>query len=86
MDIIQKNQIFRRKSLDTISLPEQLTSYLRVTTPGIWAVLTAVILPAFLRGVQREIWKRPQMPWPWSMTGAQRSWSAAAERTRSDPA
>ena len=44
MDIIQKNQIFRRKSLDTISSPEQLTSYLRVTTPGIWAVLTAVIL------------------------------------------
>lgn len=44
MDIIQKNQIFRRKSLDTISSPEQLTSYLRVTTPGIWTVLTAVIL------------------------------------------
>ena len=36
--------IFRKKALDRISSPEQLTDYLRVTNPGIWAVLAAVIL------------------------------------------
>ena len=30
--------------MERISSPEQLTDYLRVTNPGIWAVLTAVIL------------------------------------------
>ncbi len=40
----QKSNIFRQKSLDSISSPEQLTDYLRVTNPGIWAVLAAVIL------------------------------------------
>ena len=38
------SSIFRKEALDTISSPEQLTSYLRVTTPGIWVVLIAVIL------------------------------------------
>lgn len=37
------NTIFRKKTLDRISSPEQLTDYLRVTGPGIWAVLAAVI-------------------------------------------
>ncbi|SEF78186.1 hypothetical protein SAMN04487934_103120 [Eubacterium ruminantium] len=36
--------IFRQKSLETISSPEQLTSYLRVTNPRIWVLLVAVIL------------------------------------------
>ncbi len=36
--------IFRRKTLDRISSPEQLTDYLRVTNPGIWVVLAAVLL------------------------------------------
>ena len=36
--------IFRKKTLDRISSPEQLTDYLRVTNPGIWVVLAAVIL------------------------------------------
>ena len=30
--------------MERISSPEQLTSYLRVTNPGIWVVLLAVIL------------------------------------------
>ncbi|HAG12584.1 MAG TPA: NHLP bacteriocin system secretion protein, partial [Ruminococcus sp.] len=38
----QKAQVFRKKSLDRISSPEQLTDYLRVTNPGIWVVLAAV--------------------------------------------
>ena len=40
----QNQKIFRQKTLDRISSPEQLTDYLRVTNPGIWAVLAAVIL------------------------------------------
>lgn len=44
-----KNNLFRKKALDRISSPEQLNDYLRVTNPGIWAVLIAVIL--FLAGV-----------------------------------
>ena len=37
-----KKNLFRKKSLESISSPEQLTDYLRVTNPGIWAVLLAV--------------------------------------------
>ena len=39
-----KKTVFRQKTLERISSPEQLTDYLRVTNPGIWAVLAAVIL------------------------------------------
>jgi len=48
--------VFRKKTLDRISSPEQLTDYLRVTNPGIWVVLVAVIL--LLAGV-----------FAWSMVG-----------------
>ena len=40
----EKEQLFRKKTMERISSPEQLTDYLRVTNPGIWAVLIAVIL------------------------------------------
>ena len=40
----QKSGIFRQKSLERISSPEQLTDYLRVTNPGIWVLLAAVII------------------------------------------
>ena len=40
----QGQTIFREKTLERISSPEKLTEYLRVTNPGIWAVLGAVIL------------------------------------------
>lgn len=39
-----ENQIFRQKSVERISAPEQLQDYMRVTTPGVWMVLAAVIL------------------------------------------
>ena len=48
--------VFRKKTLDRIASPEQLTDYLRVTNPGIWVVLVAVIL--LLAGV-----------FAWSMVG-----------------
>ena len=39
-----EQQIFRKRSLDRISSPEQLNDYMHVTNPPIWMVLIAVIL------------------------------------------
>lgn len=39
----EKSSIFRSETLKRISSPEQLTDYLRVTNPGIWVVLAAVL-------------------------------------------
>lgn len=36
--------IFRQKSMDRVSSPEQLNDYIRVTTPSVWLVLAAIIL------------------------------------------
>lgn len=36
-------QIFRKKSLERISSPEQLDDYLKVSTPSLWLVLVAVV-------------------------------------------
>ena len=41
--------LFRRKSLDKVSSPEQMNDYIRVTSPGVWLVLSAVI--ALLAGL-----------------------------------
>jgi len=35
---------FRKKSLERISSPEQLTDYIKVSNPGVWLVLAAVVL------------------------------------------
>ncbi len=35
--------LFRKEVVDKVSTPEQLEEYLRVTTPGIWIVLFAVL-------------------------------------------
>jgi len=39
-----EKQVFRQKSVERIASPEQLQDYMRVTTPGVWMVLAAVIL------------------------------------------
>ncbi len=39
-----KQNIYREKTLERISAPDQLTDYLKVTNPGIWVILTAVII------------------------------------------
>ncbi len=39
-----ENPIFRKKSLDRVSSPEQLNDYIRVSNPGVWMLLTAVIV------------------------------------------
>ena len=36
--------LFRKKAMARISSPEDLTSYLRVTSPGMWIILAAVIV------------------------------------------
>lgn len=40
----KQSTIFRKKTLERISSPEQLTDYLRVATPSIWVILVAIIL------------------------------------------
>ena len=42
MDERTKGTIFRKETLERISSPEQLTDYLRVTTPGLWIIIGAV--------------------------------------------
>lgn len=39
-----EKQIFRKKSMDRVNSPEQLNDYVRVTNPGIWMILAAVIV------------------------------------------
>lgn len=39
-----ESSIFRKKSMDSISSPEQLDDYVRVTSPSVWIVLAALIL------------------------------------------
>lgn len=36
-------QLFRKSSIERVSSPEQLNDYIRVTNPGVWLVLAAVI-------------------------------------------
>ena len=35
-------QLFRKKSIDRVSSPEQLDAYLRVANPGVWLVIIAI--------------------------------------------
>ena len=38
------SELFRRKSLDRISSPEELHDYMRVTSPRLWMLLTAIVV------------------------------------------
>ena len=44
-----QNQLFRKKSLERVSSPEQLNNYMRVTSPAVWMLLGVVI--ALLAGL-----------------------------------
>ena len=44
-----ENGLFRQKSLERVSSPEQMDDYIRVTSPGVWLVLAAAI--ALLAGL-----------------------------------
>ena len=39
-----ENQLFRKKSMDHISTPDDLRDYMRVTGPRLWVTLAAVII------------------------------------------
>ena len=39
----EQKTIFRKKALERISSPDQLTDYLNVTNPKIWVILAAII-------------------------------------------
>ncbi len=41
---MENNTIFRKKSIDRVSSPEQLNDYIRVCSPSIWLVISAVII------------------------------------------
>ncbi len=39
-----QQSLFRKKAMERISSPEQLSDYLKVTSPGVWSVLVAVVV------------------------------------------
>lgn len=39
-----KQELFRKKTLDHLSSPEQLTDYIRVSNPAMWMVLSGIVL------------------------------------------
>ena len=45
----EKQNVFRKETIDRISSVDQLSDYLRVTDPGIWVILAALI--ALLAGL-----------------------------------
>ena len=44
MEGSKQNKLFREKSLEAIESPERLNDYLRVTSPGVWLILAAVVM------------------------------------------
>lgn len=41
---MSERKIFRQKSIDRVSSPDQLDDYIRVTNPGVWMILISIIL------------------------------------------
>ena len=41
---MEKRSIFRKKSLDRVTSPEQLNDYIKVTTPSVWLILIASLI------------------------------------------
>lgn len=37
-------EIFRKKSIDNLSSPDELNEYIKVTSPGVWLLLGAIIV------------------------------------------
>ncbi len=42
----QKKSIFTRESLDKVTSPEKLDDYIRIAGPGIWLLITALLVTA----------------------------------------
>ena len=59
-----KVKLFREKSLEAVESPESLNDYLRVTSPGVWLVMAAVItllVGAILWGIFGHVDTRRQV-------------------------
>ena len=41
---LRKTSLFRNQAVEKLSSPEHLSDYLRVTNPGVWVVLAAIVL------------------------------------------
>ena len=41
---MEGKSIFREKSLERVTSPEQLNDYIRVTTPSVWIILAATLI------------------------------------------
>lgn len=54
---IMANNIFREKSLERISSPEEMDRYIRIPGPGIWLILAAMIV-LLVSGCLWGIWGR----------------------------
>lgn len=50
----EENQLFRKKSMDSISAPEEINEYIRVVGINVWIILAAVVI--LLLGVL--VWAR----------------------------
>ena len=44
MEKNMNNQLFKKSSMNKISSPEQLQDYVRVANPGLWMVLSAIVI------------------------------------------
>ena len=41
---MEEKSIFRKKSLERVTSPEQLNDYIKVTTPSVWVILAAMLI------------------------------------------
>ena len=41
---MEERSVFRRKSLERVTSPEQLNDYIKVTTPSVWLILFATLV------------------------------------------
>lgn len=45
IEVLEMNdKIFRKKSIDRMSSPEQLNDYIKVINPGVWMALAAIVI------------------------------------------
>ena len=51
-----KESLFREKSLDRLSSPEDLNKYMRVVSPAVWMAVVAVVLVVFSAIVWGTVW------------------------------
>jgi len=53
-----KQNIFRKSSLERMSSPEQLNDYIRVSNPSVWIILAAIailLIAAIVWGIVYEL-------------------------------